>query len=233
MTFQADVVVAGPGVAPGLVALALTEREPSLRVALITADAAVGGNDLDLILPGRLPDRFHQMLEPLIVAEWARCLINLAASSEVLTEPVELVDPVQLWLQLVERVDPAAMITSCASFEHGEGLLRWDAGELACAKLIDLGGRRPPERLGEFVGAGALAALDCPVLADLAAAGEHYDHLQYVPLGDGRVAINRFVATPDFARRRADFSLERLDGLPVLRFWRELGELCSGLLRGG
>jgi hypothetical protein len=232
MTLSADVVVAGPGVAPGLVALALTEREPALRVALITADAAVGGNDLDLILPQRLPARFHQLLEPLIVAAWDRCLINLIEGSEVLTEPVQLVDPVQLWLQLAERIDPAAMITCCAGFEHSDDILRWVTGEIGCAKLIDLGGRRTPERLGEFVGAGDLSALDCPVLADLAAAGEHYDHLQYVPLGDGRVVINRFVATPEFSHRRSDFGLDQLDRLPVLRFWRELGELCSGLLRG-
>jgi hypothetical protein len=230
MTLECDVVVAGPGVAPGLVALALTTREPSLRVALVTADAAVGGNDLDLILPQRLPERFNQLLSPLIVAEWQRCLINLAEGSEVLTEPTELVDPVQLWLQLVERIDPAAMITGCAEFEHGEGTLQWDRGELACAKLIDLSGRRTPERLAELVGAGDLSALDCPVLADLAAAGEHYDHLQYLPLGDGRVVINRFAATPGFARDRTDFGAERLDNLPALRFWRELGELCSGLL---
>ena len=231
MIRECDVVVAGSGVAPGLVALALTTREPAMRVGLITADAAVGGSDLDLILPLRLPERFHQLLEPLIVAEWERCLVNLAEGSKVLAEPVQLVDPVQLWLQLVERIDQAAMITGCAGFEHGDGVLRWNTGELGCAKLIDLSGRRSPERLGEFVGAGALAALDCPVLADLAAAGEHYDHLQYVPLGDGRVAINRFVATPGFARHRAGFNMDLLDSLPVLRFWRELGELCSGLLR--
>jgi hypothetical protein len=232
MTFQVDVVVAGPGVAPGLVALALTEREPTLRVALITADAAVGGNDLDLILPQRLPVRFHQLLEPLIVAEWDRCLINLVQSSAALAEPVQLVDPVQLWLQLVERIDPAAMITGCAGFEHSDDILRWDKGEVGCAKLIDLGGRRTPERLGEFVGAGDLSALDCPVLVDLAAAGEHYDHLQYVPLGDGRVVINRFVATPQFTRHRSGFDIGRINDLPVLRFWRELGELCAGLLPG-
>jgi NADPH-dependent 2,4-dienoyl-CoA reductase/sulfur reductase-like enzyme len=231
MILECDVAVAGPGVAPGLVALALTTREPSLRVALVTADAAVGGNDLDLILPQRLPARFHQLLEPLIVAEWHRCLVNLVEGSEVLAEPVELVDPLQLWLQLVERIDPAAMVTGCPGFEHGDGILKWSGGELACAKLIDLSGRRTPERVAELVGAGDLSALDCPVLADLAAAGEHYDHLQYVPLGDGRVVINRFDATAEFHHHRADFAPGSVEALPVLRFWRELGELCSGLLR--
>lgn len=231
MRLECDVVVAGPGVAPGLVALALTAREPTLQVALVTADPAVGGNDLDLVLPQRLPDRFQQLLAPLIVSEWKRCLVNLTDGSDMVAEPVQLVDPVQLWLQLAERIDPSAMITGCAEFEYGAGLLRWEAGELGCAKLIDLGGRRTPERVAEFVGAGDLSALDCPVLADLAT-GDHYDHLQYIPLGDGRVAINRFVATPDFLRNRAGFQTDRLDSLPVLRFWRELGELCSGLLRG-
>ena len=232
MTFQADVVVAGPGVAPGLVALVLTEREPSLRVALLTADAEIGGNNLDLILPQRLPGRFQQLLAALIVAEWERSLVNLPESSEVLAEPVQLVDPVQLWLQLAERIDPAAMITGCAGFEQHEDRLRWPGGKVACGKLIDLGERRSPERQAEFVGAGDLAGLDCPVLADLAAAGDHYDHLQYVPLGDGRIVINRFIANAGAPLERAGFTTDRVDGLPVLRFWRELGELCSGLMRG-
>ncbi len=233
MTLAADVVVAGSGVAPGLVALALLEREPALRVALVTPDAEIGGDELDLILPLRLPERFHNMLGPLIVAGWDRALVNLAEGSAVLDEPVELVDPVQLWLQLVERIDPAAMITGCDGYEHADNSLRWSSGAMHCAKLIDLSGRRTAERSSEFVGASALAALDCPVLADLAAAGDHYDCLQYVPLGDARVAINRFAATPRFAARSGTFQIDKLDALPVLRFWRELGELCSGLLRTG
>lgn len=231
MTFQADVVVAGPGVAPGLVALVLAEREPSLRVALLTADAEIGGNNLDLILPRRLPERFQQLLAPIIVAEWERSLVNLPESSAVLAEPVQLVDPVQLWLQLAERIDPAAMITGCAGFEQIEDQLCWAGGEIACAKLIDLSERRSPERQAEFVGAGDLAGLDCPVLADLAAAGEHYDHLQYIPLGDGRIVINRFVTNVGGALERTGFTTGRVDDLPVLRFWRDLGELCSGLMR--
>ena len=230
MAILADVVVAGQGIAPGLVALALSAREPSLRLALLTADAEIGGADLDLVLPQRLPPRFGDLLAPLIVAEWERCLVNTLQGSVVLEEPVQLIDPVQLWLQLAERIDPAAMVTRCTEFEHNDGTLRWAGGELGCAKLIDLSGRRIPARQAEFVSAGDLAALDCPVLADLAAAGEHYDHLQYVPLGDARVVINRFAASLGFADHRGDFTLGRLDSLPVLRFWRELGELCSGLL---
>ena len=230
MTLQADVAVAGQGVAPGLVALALAAREPSLRVALVTADAEVGGCDLDLVLPDRLPARFAALLAPLVVAEWDRALLNLPAGSEVLAEPVQLIDPVQLWLQLAERIDPALQIVGCADFTHDAGLLTWAGGHLSCGKLIDVGARRTPERIAEFVGAGVLAALDCPVLADLASDSEHYDHLQYVPLGDSRVVINRFAATPAFARSRADFALGWLDELPLLRFWRDLGELCSGLL---
>ncbi len=230
MVVEIDVVVAGRGVVPGLVALALTAREPSLRVALVTPDPETGGSDLDLVLPRRLTASFRALLDPLIVAEWPRALINLAESSAVLEEPIALVDPVQLWLQLAERIDPDFMFTACKAVEQRDQGLHWQGGALACAKVIDLSQRLSPARQTELMGADEVAALDCPVLADLAAAGEHYDHLQYIPLGDARVAINRFQLTAEFGGQRAAFTADRLDRLPVLRFWRELGELCAGLL---
>ena len=230
---EIDVAVAGHGLVPGLVALALTARAPKLRVAVLTVDAEIGGNQLDLVLPDLLSPAFAALLEPLVVRQWSDCLLNLPGGSERIDQPVCLLDPVQLWLQLTERLDPAALIPRCAGFGHDDGVLLWEGGQFPCASVIDLRHLKAPARVSEIVGAAALDTLGRPVLADLAAAGGLYDYLQYIPLGDGRVVINRFERTNEIAVRRAKFGAAVIGDLPIVRFYRELGELCTELASAG
>lgn len=230
---EIDVAVAGPGLVPGLVALALTARAPNLRVAILTEDAEIGGNQLDLVLPDLLSPAFAALIEPLVVGQWSDCLLNLPGGSERIDQPVYLLDPVQLWLQLAERLDPAALIPRCAGFGHDDGVLVWKGGQFPCASVIDLRHQVAPARVSEIVGAAALDQLGRPVLADLAAAGGLYDYLQYIPLGDGRVVINRFERTNEIAVRRAKFGAAVIADLPIVRFYRELGELCAELANAG
>lgn len=229
MHSEIDVAVAGHGLVPGLVALALTARAPQLRVALITEDREPGGSQLDLVLPDLLPLAFRELIDPLVVGHWPDFLLNLPGGSERIDQPISLLDPVQLWLQLGERLDPAAMIAGCAGFGHDDGMLVWEGGQFACASVIDLRHLTAPARQSEIVGAAALDLLGVPVLADLAAAGELYDYLQYIPLGDGRVVINRFERTDGIAVRRAKFGAAVIGDLPIVRFYREVGELCTEL----
>jgi hypothetical protein len=229
---EIDVAVAGHGLVPGLVALALTARAPQLRVAVLSADPAVGGDRLDLVLPALLPAEFAALIAPLVVSEWDDCLLNLPGGSERIDLPVSLLDPVQLWLHLAERIDPAALVANCTGLGHDNGRLHWDGGAVACASLIDLRHLIAPARISEIVGAAALDSLGRPVLADLAARGP-YDYLQYIPLGDGRVVINRFERTGETAVRRARFGAAVIGDLPIVRFYRDLGELCAGLANPG
>jgi lycopene beta-cyclase len=69
---QADVLLVGGGLANGLAALALRRRHPRLRLTLIEAGAAVGGNHTWSFHGTDLDDDGEALLEPLVERSWTQ-----------------------------------------------------------------------------------------------------------------------------------------------------------------
>ncbi|WP_205478481.1 lycopene beta-cyclase CrtY [Sphingomonas arenae] len=65
-----DLVIAGGGLAGGLCALALHQRRPELKVAIVEPGEKLGGNHLWSFFESDIADRNKAIVEPLIVHGW-------------------------------------------------------------------------------------------------------------------------------------------------------------------
>ncbi len=219
-----DLAVVGKGFAPCLMTLALLAVRPHLKVLVLVLDTEVGGRHFELVLPGRLPAPTVALLDAAVVREWPGFLISRAGTSEYTPERVALLDPVQLWLELRERIDDARLIVACGGVDWDGTWLSWDDGDARVAEVIDLRVIAFPERQSDIVAAGPLADLQYPVLADFDAAGEAWHYLQYIPLGADRVAIERVARLPGID------AAGDLSGLATLAAMARLCDLCAEVL---
>lgn len=204
-----------------MMGLATLAERPDLRLLVLLTDREVGGRDLELVLPDRLPATATALLELAIVREWSGHLVVSQGKSRKTIERTVLIDPVQLWLELRERVGDAPLIVSCGSVLWEDGWLSWGDGDARVGELIDLSALSFPSRQSDIVEAGALRDLDLPVLADFDAGGEAWHYLQYVPLGGDRVAIQRV------AREKQPWMLRAPDTIEDLPTIAAMARLCD------
>lgn len=76
-----DCVIAGGGLAGGLVALALAARRPYARVALIEAGGRLGGNHTWSFHDSDVSDSDRAWLEPLVAYDWSRHAVRFPRES--------------------------------------------------------------------------------------------------------------------------------------------------------
>ncbi|MEP0188859.1 MAG: lycopene beta-cyclase CrtY [Erythrobacter sp.] len=69
-TVMADIVIVGGGLAGGLIALAIDQARPELRIALIEAGKTLGGNHRWSWFESDLDEAGHALLEPFRKTEW-------------------------------------------------------------------------------------------------------------------------------------------------------------------
>ncbi|HVT08090.1 MAG TPA: lycopene beta-cyclase CrtY [Polyangia bacterium] len=76
-----DCVIAGGGLAGGLVALALAARRPEARVALVEADARLGGNHTWSFHDSDVAPADREWLEPAVEHRWPRHAVRFPGQS--------------------------------------------------------------------------------------------------------------------------------------------------------
>ena len=69
-TIQCDIAIAGGGLAGGLIALALAERQPGLDVRLIEPESQLGGNHIWSFFDSDVAPEHRWLVEPLICHRW-------------------------------------------------------------------------------------------------------------------------------------------------------------------
>ena len=82
---QFDCVIAGGGLAGGLVALALAARRPKARVALIEADVRLGGNHTWSFHDSDVTAADRQWVEPVVEYRWSRHTVRFPGQSHDLS----------------------------------------------------------------------------------------------------------------------------------------------------
>ena len=221
-----DLIIGGDGLAGALLALLAARLRPELRVMLISADAESGGRQPELLFTARLATHVRAALDPAIVREWPACTISRSGQSEHHVEPVALLDPAQVALELADLLPADVLVTGCRNLSVKDGVVQWHAGAATAATVFSL----PPrtgrkDTMGE---ANWLGDLREPVVADFDAGGDQWSYLQYVPLGGGVTLISRISAADDPVRpNELPPSVTALTGL--------IGQFCacleSGILR--
>ena len=186
----------GRGLVPGLLALRLIRAGGSAPVLLLSPDAAVCGDQLEPVIASALNPAAQALLEPFVVASWPGYYTVRGGVHERRDDPVWLLDPVQVWLELQGLLPPAALVAACGPLHHGRGRLNWTGGSALLGQLIDLDPVIGGAAVSRIAGVDGAQALDLPVLADHDAAdhdtaGARWSAYQYLPLGDDRLVIRK------------------------------------------
>ncbi|MFC3175325.1 lycopene beta-cyclase CrtY [Novosphingobium bradum] len=152
-----DIAILGGGLAGGLIALALAERRPGLRLAVIEREARLGGNHLWSFFASDLADGGAALVEPLIAARWdAGYDVRFPAFSRTLATPYCSITSAKLDAVLRERLPGGAIVQGeVAAVEPGRVTLA-DGRTLRAGAVIDArGAARLPHLVGgwqKFVG---------------------------------------------------------------------------------
>lgn len=182
----------GRGLVPGLLALRIIRAgDGGAPVLLLSPDAAVCGDQLEPVIASALNPAAQALLEPFVVASRPAYYTVRGGVHQRHDEPVWLLDPVQVWLDLQGLLPPAALVAACGPLEQSRGRLRWTGGSALLGRLIDLDPVIGGAAVSQIAGVDRAQALDLPVLADYDAASAQWAAYQYLPLGDDRLVIRK------------------------------------------
>lgn len=210
-----DLAIGDHGMAPLLLARVLAKVSPALRLAVFTRDAEPGGDGLELVLPDRLSPVVRALMVPIAVRKWDRYVVRRGGMAMTHDEPVWLLDPLQLQLELELLDHPPAFFAGRDLAER--------RGPPPAQEVIILPAGPTSLHSTRIIGAAGLEGLSEPVLADFDVVAGEAMFLQYIPLGDERVGVCSVHYCPEDHRRDpASILCERWDA--VSRIAERLGQ---------
>lgn len=176
-----DIVIHGWGMLPALLALHLLAKEPGSYVLLLCGDSTVGGDQMEPVVADRLCPAARELATSCCVAQWEGYYIVRDGDAALHTEPVWLLDPVQLWLNITEQAARCTARTGCSTVGADD-----QAG-----RYIDLAALTLPQAESKIRGNELVRQLGLPILADFDSAPPGWHAHQMLPLGDERVMVRR------------------------------------------
>lgn len=186
-----DLAIRGTGMLPGLLGVHLPQRDASQSLLLLTGEAQIAGDRLEPVTAASLSPAARALVEPFVVGSWPGYLVTGNGRTQEREDPVLLLDPVQLWLELQALIAPEALVTGVDRISYRSGCLDWGANSAKVDHLVDLDLITRHEEADEIIGLEAARALPLPVLVDLETGAEPWDAFQHIPLGDERVYVRK------------------------------------------
>lgn len=181
----------GHGLLPGLLAVHLLHVKPEQPLLLLSGDRALGGEHLEPVVSGRLSAASRTLVDPFVVSSWPAYYLVDQGATDLKEDEVLLLDPLQVWLELQDRIGPGAMVAPCGPIMLDGDRLSWQGGSAEVDRLIDLDPLTAGPGESEIVGVDEARRLTLPVLADYDAAEGEWSARQYLPLGDERLVVRK------------------------------------------
>jgi lycopene beta-cyclase len=232
-----DVVIVGAGLHGGLIALALLDTEPTLRLALLERDARAAGNHTWCFHASDVPQQAGRWVDALPLTRWSGYRVAFPGFERSVDLPYCCLtsDDLATTLQRVFGARPTAeLMTGCAVQSVAANSVTLGDGRVLRAPLvIDArgGGAAGEGGYQKFVGLEveltADSGLDRPVLMDARVAqGQQFRFMYVLPLGPRRLLIEdtAFARTPALdhdARRQAIHAYAAAQGWRVGAVLRE------------
>lgn len=170
-----DLLLAGGGLSAGLIALALKQTRPELRVAIVEEGAAFGGNHIWSCFESDLSERGRELAAPLVACRWPQYSVRFPGFTRALRSSYQSVTSERLHDALMLALNDGARFLSARIVEIApDHVLLADGRRLEAGAVIDARGERrsPYLQLGfqKFLGLEIELkqphALDGPVIMD-------------------------------------------------------------------
>lgn len=159
-----DLILAGGGLANGLIAWRLRQVRPELNILCIEEQSALGGNHTWSFHDGDLTPQQHHWLEPLVVKRWSSYQVHFPHGSRTLPSGYASITS-ERFAQIITPALGSALRLGQRILECGPTSVRLDSGEvLSATAVIDGRGARPSPHmvLGAQAFVGQLLRLEQP-----------------------------------------------------------------------
>ncbi|ENA36625.1 MULTISPECIES: lycopene beta-cyclase CrtY [Pseudomonas] len=193
-----DLILAGGGLANGLIALKLRQTRPELRILLIEQGDRLGGNHTWSFHEPDLTTEQHAWIEPLVAHRWARYQVFFPGLERTLSSGYASISAERFHDVLMERLSDSVRLNATVS-ALGPTEVRFANGEaFQAAAVLDGRGHRPSPHMGlgfqKFLGQELQLAqphgLSGPIIMDATVPQtEGYRFIYVLPLTQDRVLI--------------------------------------------
>lgn len=143
------VIIAGGGLAGGLVALALAKRRPDIALTMIESGETLGGNHIWSFFDSDIDPADRWLVDPLIVHRWVGYDVRFPAYRRTFAEPYQSIESERLD-QVVRQALPEAAIVRASIVD-----LTPTSATLSDGRTLDA------DRVLDTRGAGDLSTIDC------------------------------------------------------------------------
>jgi lycopene beta-cyclase len=242
-TPQYDLILAGGGLANGLIAWRLRTQQPALRILVLEQADTLGGNHTWSFHDGDLDAEQRQWIAPLVSQRWPRYGVRFPAYTRTLESGYASILSEDFARVLVPALasGPASGPDTCLRLRARVTRVTPTAVELADGEVLRaravIDGRGPAASahlalgyqtfLGQEVRLAAPHGLDAPIIMDATVEqGEGYRFVYVLPFGPDRLLIEdtHYVDGSDLqpARLRANIAAyARAQGWDILEVLRE------------
>ncbi|XXF06829.1 lycopene beta-cyclase CrtY [Pseudomonas sp. D2-3] len=159
-----DLILAGGGLANGLIAWRLQQQRPDLKVLCIEEQQSLGGNHTWSFHDGDLSDAQHRWLEPLVVKRWASYQVHFPYLSRTLNSGYASITG-ERFAEVLTPALGSGLLLGCRIAEVSPTRVMLESGErLEARAVIDGRGARPSSNLvlGQQAFVGQLLRLERP-----------------------------------------------------------------------
>ena len=194
-----DLILAGGGLANGLIALRLAAVRPDLRVAIVEAGATLGGNHTWSSFGGDIDAAAHDWTAPLMAHRWDDYAVRFPTRSRSLAAGYGSVTSTRLDAAVRAALPQGCVLTGCAIVAlDATSVTLADGTRLRAAAVIDGRGQGPTKALDlrwqKFVGVEfdltAGHGLSGPIIMDACVPQlDGYRFVYTLPLAPRRVLI--------------------------------------------
>lgn len=196
-----DLAIIGGGLFGSLLALALRRHRPDVDFALIEPGDHFGGSLLEAAIADEIPAPLADIVESATVKLWPGCFVTYPGRSQRFDDPVLLVDPRQLHLDMIDHPRWAHCQTGCADVRIRGDRVVHSRGELRARLIVDAGDARIQshleiERMTRYRDFRQSHDLDLPIIADMSATAGDWSFLQLFPIDGERMVVEHLRHRP-------------------------------------
>lgn len=234
-----DVILVGGGLQNCLIALAVLDRRPDARVAILEKEPRLGGNHTWSFHAGDVPPAAEALVEPLVAARWPGYDVAFPAFTRTLASPYSSITSERLRSVVEARLaaaDGALVLTGRAATRiEATAVTLEDGRQLTGRLVVDARGpsRISAQRAGgyqKFAGIELLLAAPSPVTQPILMDArvpqtDGYRFFYVLPFDSHRVLVEDtyFSDTKDLNARECEPF--------ILEYARQLGLRVAGVVR--
>jgi lycopene beta-cyclase len=229
---ESDVLIAGGGLAAGLLALAIRQRRPGVRVTIVERGEALGGNHLWSFFESDVAPADMPLVAPLVAQRWAGYDVAFPAYRRTIGMPYHTIESERLDAALRTALPPEQIVAGVPvrALDRGTAFLA-DGRALRAEAVIDARGFTNGAGLAlgwqKFVGQMLRLerphGLDRPVIMDATVdQAEGYRFVYLLPFGPDRLFVEDTYYALDSAIDR-DAVAARIADYVAARGWRIAG----------